>query len=76
MGTFFKDDDFEFTTLLALGSTYQKVTDVGQRLSTLTRIKSGGYEGWYREWRVTRRPGTAVCRVPTPVARRARGRSS
>jgi hypothetical protein len=53
MGTFFKDDDFEFTTLLPLGSTYHKCTDVGQRLSTLIRIKNGGYEGWYREWRVT-----------------------
>ena len=53
MGTFFKDDDFEFTMLLALGSTYHNGTDVGQCFSTLgcrlllraLRLGDGTYHG-------------------------------
>jgi hypothetical protein len=53
MGTFFKDDDFEFVMLLNLVATYYKGAEVGECLSTAARIKSGDYEGWYREWRAT-----------------------
>src|SRR5947209_11638037 len=53
MATFFKDDGFEFMTLLALGADYYKGADVGECFSTVTRIKSGDYEGWYREWGAT-----------------------
>jgi hypothetical protein len=53
MGTFFKDDDFEFMMLLALGATYYKGADVGECLSTAASIKSGDYEGWYQSWLAT-----------------------
>ena len=50
MGTFFRDDDFEFTMLLALGATYYKGADVGECLSTAASIKNGDYESWYQGW--------------------------
>src|ERR687886_1505498 len=53
VGTFFRDDDFEFTMLLALGATYYKGADVGECLSTAASIKSGDYEGWYQSWLAT-----------------------
>ena len=53
VGTFFKDDDFEFMMLLALGATYYKGADIGECLSTAASIKSGDYEGWYQSWRAT-----------------------
>ena len=53
MGTFFKDDDFEFMMLMALGATYYKGADVGECLSTAASIEDSDYEGWYRAWRAT-----------------------
>src|SRR5919206_4789908 len=53
LGTFFKDDDFEFMMLMALGATYYKGADVGECLSTAASIEDSDYEGWYRAWRTT-----------------------
>lgn len=53
MGTFFKDDDFEFMMLLTLGSTYHKGADIGECLSAAASIEDGDYEGWYRAWLTT-----------------------
>jgi hypothetical protein len=53
VGTFFKDDDFEFMMLMALGATYYKGADVGECLSTTASIEDSDYEGWYRAWRTT-----------------------
>jgi hypothetical protein len=53
VGAFFKDDDFEFMMLLALGATYYKGADVGECLSTAASIEDSDYEGWYRAWRTT-----------------------
>jgi len=53
VGTFFKDDDFEFMMLMALGATYYKGADVGECLSTAASIEDSDYEGWYRAWRTT-----------------------
>ena len=53
VGTFFRDSDFEFTMLLALGATYYKGADVGECLSTAAAIKNGDYESWCQSWRAT-----------------------
>jgi hypothetical protein len=53
VGTFFKDDDFEFMMLMSLGATYYKGADVGECLSAAASIEDGDYEGWYRAWRTT-----------------------
>ena len=53
MGTFFKDDDFEYMMLGALGATYHKCADVGECLTTAASIEDGDYEGWYRAWLAT-----------------------
>jgi hypothetical protein len=53
VGTFFKDDDFEFMMLQALGATYHKGADIGECLSAAGAIKDGDYEGWYRAWLAT-----------------------
>jgi hypothetical protein len=53
VGTFFKDDDFEYMMLGALGATYHKCADVGECLTTAASIEDGDYEGWYRAWLAT-----------------------
>jgi hypothetical protein len=53
VGTFFKDDDFEFMMLMALGATYHKGADIGECLSAAASIEDGDYEGWYRAWLAT-----------------------
>ena len=50
---FFKDEDFEFMTELALGATYHRGADIGECLSTVARIKNGDAESWFREWTAT-----------------------
>jgi Esterase FrsA-like len=53
MGTFFKEDGFEFMMLMALGATYHKGADIGECLSAAASIEDGDYEAWYRAWRAT-----------------------
>jgi hypothetical protein len=53
VGVFFKDNDFEFMMLQAIGATYYKGADVGECLSTAASIEDSDYEGWYRAWRTT-----------------------
>jgi hypothetical protein len=53
VGTFFKDDDFEFMMLSALGATYHKGADIGECLSAAASIEDGDYEGWYHAWLAT-----------------------
>ncbi len=50
---FFKNDDFEFLTELALGAAYHRGSDVGECLATVARIKDGHFEQWYGEWKAT-----------------------
>lgn len=47
---FFKDEDFEFMTELALGGVYHRGADVGECLATVDRIKNGDAESWFVEW--------------------------
>jgi hypothetical protein len=53
VGTFFKDDDFEYMMLGALGATYYKCADIGECLTAAASIEDGDYEGWYRTWLAT-----------------------
>jgi hypothetical protein len=53
VGTFFKDDDFEYMMLMAIGATYHKCTDIGECLTAAASIEDGDYEGWYRAWLAT-----------------------
>jgi hypothetical protein len=53
VGTFFKDDSFEFMMLQALGTTYHRGADIGECLSAAASIKDGDYEGWYGAWLAT-----------------------
>jgi hypothetical protein len=53
VGTFFKDDDFEYMMLGALGATYYKCSDIGECLTAAASIEDGDYEGWYRAWLAT-----------------------
>jgi alpha-beta hydrolase superfamily lysophospholipase len=47
---FFKDEDFEFMTELALGAVYHRGADAGECLATTARIKNGDPESWFGEW--------------------------
>jgi hypothetical protein len=38
VGTFFKDDDFEYMMLGALGATYHKCADIGECLTAAASI--------------------------------------
>jgi hypothetical protein len=50
---FFESDDFEFMFSLALGASYHRGADVGECLSTASRIDDGDFEAWHREWMAT-----------------------
>ena len=41
MRPFFKDNDFNFLTEIALGSVYRQAADVGEVLTTVDRIHDG-----------------------------------
>jgi len=43
---FFKDDDFNFLTEIALGAVYHRAADVGEVLTTVERIHNGRPQTW------------------------------
>ncbi|MCB1248843.1 MAG: alpha/beta hydrolase [Acidimicrobiales bacterium] len=49
----YDDDGFEFARLIALGSTYRGLADIGEVLTTIERIPDGDRETWVREWTAT-----------------------
>ncbi len=51
MQAFFKNDGFNFETLIALGSAQYGAADVGEVLTVVDGIKNGDHAGWVREWR-------------------------
>jgi hypothetical protein len=53
MRPFFKDEDFNFLTEIALGAAYHQAADVGEVLSTVERIRNGDAQSWVDEWAVT-----------------------
>src|SRR5271154_2980299 len=50
MRPFFKDDDFNFLTEIALGSVYRQAAGVGEVLTTVDRIHDGKARSWVQEW--------------------------
>ena len=78
MRPFFKNDDFNFLTEIALGSVFWQAADVGEILTTADRIHDGKPRSWADEWTATaarspargrRRTGRAPlrCRWPVPA---------
>ena len=53
MWPFFKDDDFNFLTEIALGSVFRQAADVGEVLTTVDRIHDGKARSWVDEWTAT-----------------------
>jgi hypothetical protein len=53
MRPFFKDDDFNFLTEIALGSVYRQAADAGEVLTTVDRIHDGQAQSWVDEWTAT-----------------------
>ena len=53
MRPFFKDNDFNFLTEIALGSVYRQAADVGEVLTTVDRIHDGKARSWVDEWTAT-----------------------
>jgi len=53
MRPFFKNDDFNFLTEIALGSVYWQAADVGEVLTTVDRIHDGRARSWVDEWAAT-----------------------
>lgn len=50
---FFKDEQFDFETRIALGFAHYRAAEVGEVLATVGRIKDGDAEAWFREWTAT-----------------------
>jgi hypothetical protein len=53
MRPFFKDDEFNYLTEIALGAAYHQAADVGEVLSTVERIRNGDARSWADEWTAT-----------------------
>jgi hypothetical protein len=70
---FFKDDDFNFLTEIALGSVYWQAADVGEVLTTVDRIHDGKARSWVDEWTATADRLTLLAAAGA-AAGRARGR--
>ncbi len=49
----FEDEDFQFGLEIALGSTYRRAADVGEVLTTASRITDRDADSWVREWTTT-----------------------
>jgi hypothetical protein len=50
---FFKNDDFNFLTEIALGSVFWQGADIGEVLTTTERIHNGKAQSWVDEWTAT-----------------------
>jgi hypothetical protein len=70
MRPFFKNDDFNFLTEIALGSVYHQAADVGEVLTTVDRIHDGKAQSWVDEW-----TGTADRLEHEATASAGRGRA-
>ena len=53
MQAFFKNEEFNFLTTIALGAAARQAADVGEVLSTIERIHNGDARSWVSEWRAT-----------------------
>ncbi len=55
MRPFFRDRDFEFETLIALGAAEYGAASAGEVLATIEGVRSGDHAGWVTAWRATGR---------------------
>jgi pimeloyl-ACP methyl ester carboxylesterase len=46
----FQDPTFSSQLVRAIGETYYNGADIGECLSTASRIKEGDFESWHKEW--------------------------
>ena len=53
MRPFFRDDDFDFATANVLGGVFHRAADVGEVLTTVSRIRDGKARSWVEEWTAT-----------------------
>lgn len=53
MHPFFKDHGFQFAVEGALGDAYRQATDVGEILTTISRVPNGDTGAWVAEWSAT-----------------------
>jgi hypothetical protein len=73
MRPFFKNDDFNFLTEIALGSVYWQAADVGEVLTTVDRIHDGKARSWVDEWTAT---ADRLTQLATANAAAGRARSA
>ena len=77
MRPFFKDNDFNFLTEIALGSVYRQAADVGEVLTTVDRIQDGKARSWVDTWTATAdRLAQEACRQRREQAARTQPRGS
>ena len=50
---FFRNEGFEFMTLIALGSTSYRLAEVGEVLATVDAITDDDADSWFDEWMAT-----------------------
>ncbi|MEZ5144189.1 MAG: hypothetical protein R2726_16960 [Acidimicrobiales bacterium] len=53
MQRFYDDEGMNFAVLIALGSAYAGLADVGETLATIERIPEGDQEAWVTQWTAT-----------------------
>jgi hypothetical protein len=70
MRPFFKNDDFNFLTEIALGSVYWQAADVGEVLTTVDRIHDGKARSWVDEWTATADRLTQLAAASAAAGRR------
>lgn len=51
--TIFQNEAFNFEFLIALGSSFEHVADIGECFATASRITDGDYDSWFAEWTQT-----------------------
>lgn len=49
----FTHETFQFQSLIALGSVYERAADVGEVFATTAQIAEGDYQGWLDAWKAT-----------------------
>lgn len=49
----FSDREFSFELIRTLSAAYAGEADIGECLSTASRIREGDFESWYTEWKKT-----------------------
>lgn len=59
---FFEDQNFEFLTLIVLGSVAHRLGEAGEVLATVSAVKDGDSQSWFDAWMRTGERVEAVAR--------------